>query len=102
MKLQGITDEQLQAILKCIQLHLPAVTIYAFGSRVNGKPRKYSDLDLALDMKRSINLFEISKIKEAISETDLPISVDLIDYRSVSSEFKKIIDHGKIVLVKDK
>ena len=96
MKIQGLSEDQLQRILNCIHTHLPHVKVYAFGSRVSGSPRKYSDLDLALDMGKPIALSALVKIKEAISETSIPYVVDLIDYACISVEFKKIIDAHKI------
>lgn len=69
--------------------------IFAFGSRIQGGSRKYSDLDLALDAGKPIDLSIIAKIKNALSETDIPIVIDIVDYHSVSEDFKAIIDAKK-------
>lgn len=66
--------------------------LIVFGSRIKGTHQKFSDLDLCLKGNYPIDLFEISRIKEALSESDLPFTVDLVDYNSVSDGFKKIID----------
>ena len=38
----------LQAIQSILARQVPQAQVFAFGSRVNGKPRKYSDIDLAI------------------------------------------------------
>lgn len=89
---------EISKILKCIHLHMPYVKIFAFGSRVQGNSRKYSDFDMALDAGHPIDLSQLAKIKHCLSESDIPIRVDLIDYRSVSKDFKTLIDKQKIEL----
>lgn len=101
MKIDGFSQSQISKILKGIRLHLPHARIYAFGSRVAGKARKYSDLDLALDNGDPISLSLVIKIKEALSETDIPMVIDIIDYRSISQDFKTVVDQQKIELKKD-
>ncbi|HLD74020.1 MAG TPA: nucleotidyltransferase domain-containing protein [Bdellovibrionota bacterium] len=97
-KIQGLSSDQLKKIVNIIHTHLPNVHIFAFGSRITGTPRKYSDFDIALDNGHPIDLSKLTKIKNTLSETDLPITVDLVDYSSVSSEFKTIIDKQKLEL----
>ena len=97
-KIQGLSADQLKKIVNIIHTHLPNAHIFAFGSRVTGTSRKYSDLDIALDNAHSIDLSKLTKIKNTFSETDLPITVDLVDYSSVSNEFKAVIDKQKLEL----
>ncbi len=96
--IKGMTPDQIATILKIIHLRLPKVTVYAYGSRVNGKPRKYSDLDIALDDGRKIGLSVILQLKESLSETNIPFSIDIIDYHSIGPTFKRIVDNEKIIL----
>ena len=97
-RIAGLSETQLKKILSCIHLHLPEAHIFAFGSRITGKPRKYSDLDIALDAHAPIDLSVLTKIKNSLSETNIPILIDLIDYRSVADDFKAIIDKQKFEL----
>ncbi len=98
IKIQGLSADQLEKIVKSIHLHLREARIFAFGSRVSGKPRKYSDLDIALDAHCSIDLSQLTKIKNSLSETNIPIVIDIVDYHSISNDFKAIIDQQKIEL----
>lgn len=97
-KIQGLSQEQISKILKCIYLHVPHIKIFAFGSRVKGTARKYSDFDLALDAGHPLDLSALIKIKNTLSETDLPIVVDIVDYYSLSLDFKALVDEQKLCL----
>ena len=67
--------------------------VFIFGSRIKGNQQKFSDLDLCLKAKNPIELIDIAILKEALSDSDLPFTVDVIDYKSLSEGFKKIIDN---------
>ena len=86
-----------RAILKeCL---LETCTVYAFGSRVTGLARKYSDLDLAIDNHGvPLSLQERACLTEAFQESSLPYKIDLLDWNSISDSFKAQIDGTKIIL----
>ncbi|MBF0363532.1 MAG: hypothetical protein HQK49_21105 [Oligoflexia bacterium] len=44
--------------------------------------------------------FELSKIKEQFSLSDIPILVDICDYYALSEDFKKQIQDNAIVIKK--
>jgi len=50
---------------------------YAYGSRVKGTARKFSDLDLCY--QEEIPLEIICQIKEDLEESDLPFIVELVN-----------------------
>lgn len=66
---------------------------YAFGSRVKGTHKQYSDLDIAFIDKNNAGL---TKIRNDLEESDLSITVDLIDVEKISAEFKKLIEKEMI------
>jgi len=64
-------------------------TFYVFGSRATGKARPLSDLDICyLD---SIPPRTIQKIEAAFEDSDLPYTVDLVDWNACDTTFKKNI-----------
>jgi uncharacterized protein len=65
-------------------------TFYAFGSRVSGKHRPLSDLDLCY--KQEIPAETLAEIRAAFTESNLPFKVDLVDYQASSPSFRAIID----------
>ncbi|WP_035559226.1 nucleotidyltransferase domain-containing protein [Hymenobacter sp. IS2118] len=70
--------------------HLPpAVAVWAYGSRVNGNAHEGSDLDLVL---RGADLQEIpagvlSQLREALTDSNLPIFVDVHDWALLPASF---------------
>ena len=64
---------------------------YVFGSRIKGKAKKLSDLDLCY--KENISDSVISKIEEEFENSDLPFKVELVSYNRCADDFKKIIDN---------
>lgn len=83
--------KDLQALKNIIKKHLPSVKIYLFGSRARGDYAPESDIDIALDAGKKIDLYELSLIKEEIEESSIPFTVDVVDLYNVSEEFKKNI-----------
>lgn len=69
---------------------------YVFGSRVMGKTKKFSDLDLCFF--ESIPNSVLLKIEEEFEESDLPYKVDLVDGNKCDPEFLKIIKSNMVAL----
>jgi predicted nucleotidyltransferase len=65
--------------------------VRAFGSRCNGKAQKSSNLDLAIVENEKIDSKLLIDIKDAFEESDLPYQIDVLDWHSVSNNFRKII-----------
>jgi len=62
---------------------------YAYGSRVKGTARKFSDLDLCY--QEEIPLEIICQIKEDLEESDLPFFVELVSWKQMRPEFQELI-----------
>lgn len=87
MKKINVTKEEL-VIIKDILKNIP--NTYLFGSRTTGKNKKFSDLDICL--KKNISDYDYEILKEKFEKSDLPFSVDIVEYNKVSDAFKKVID----------
>ena len=75
----------------------PQAKIIFFGSRVTGKAKKYSDLDIAIDNRQPIDLVTLAKIKAVFADSDLPYKIDIVDWWRISPEFQQVIvAQGKI------
>ncbi len=66
--------------------------VWAFGSRVRGKARRFSDLDLAFDAGRPLTLHDTAVLADAFDESDLPWSVDIVDLVTCSETFRREIE----------
>ena len=72
--------------------HFPDCDVRAFGSRVTGKARVYSDLDVMITGDGALDRRSIEALKDAFSESDLPIMVDIVDGNAISESFRRIIE----------
>jgi len=88
----------LDEVKKILKTNVPQYKALVFGSRVYGNARKFSDIDIALVGPQKIDWREIEILKDAFSESNLPIAVDIIDFNSVSENFRTMINkkHEKI------
>jgi predicted nucleotidyltransferase len=76
----------------------PGATVWIFGSRATGRARQYSDVDLALEDEGPLNLDLLGRLKDALSESDLTIKVDLVDLQAVDPAFRQIIESQMVPL----
>ena len=81
----------LQAIQRILAQQVPQAQVFAFGSRVNGSPRKYSDIDLAVSLPQPLGLRELRQLKDAFEGSDLPICVDIVDWFAADPDFKAAV-----------
>jgi type I restriction enzyme S subunit len=78
--------------------HIPRHEVWAFGSRVTGSAKPYSDLDLAVISGTPLPLKTSGRLADEFSESDLPWRVDVVDWATTSPTFRKIIERDKVVL----
>ena len=62
---------------------------YAFGSRVKGTARPYSDLDLCY--KDRIDIDTLIKLQNAFEDSDLPYRVDLTSWDQMDIGFREMV-----------
>lgn len=84
-------QKSLQIVKELLRQHVPECKVLAFGSRVTGTTSRYSDLDLAIVCSVSVDWRRLEALKDAFSESDLPIMVDVLDWQSLSESFQAII-----------
>jgi predicted nucleotidyltransferase len=86
-----ITPEQLQTVTGILALYAPEAEVWAFGSRVDGTPKDYSDLDLVIVAREALDIVDLGEMREAFSRSDLPFRIDVLDWNVISDEFKRVI-----------
>lgn len=77
---------------------VPEYEVWAFGSRVTGKVKKFSDLDLAIITENPLSLDASADLRDNFAESDLPWKVDIVDWSTTSEVFRSIIQSQKVVL----
>ena len=85
-----IRPKDLTLLQTLLARHLPPdVAVWAYGSRVNGDAHEASDLDLVL---RTPELEELpaavlARFREALTDSNLPIFVDVHDWARLPASF---------------
>ena len=94
----ALQPSELVMVRDILQKHVPSAEVRIFGSRITGKSKKHSDLDLVIVGKTAIESSLLSLLKTDFEESDLPFRVDVLDWHSVSERFqKKILEKYEIL-----
>jgi predicted nucleotidyltransferase len=87
-----LTPEQLDEVRRILLLHVPGRTVRAFGSRVQGNAKPFSDLDLAVMGETPLDFRQLAELKDAFTESNLPFRVDVVDWAATKEPFRRIIE----------
>ena len=90
--------EQLLEVREILEEYVPGWEVRAFGSRVTGRAKPWSDLDLAIVGPEPMGLRKWGRLVEAFQESTLPFRVDVLDWHDVSPPFQAIIDKEYAVI----
>ena len=93
-----VSYEHLETVKRILANHVPNCEVRAFGSRVTGKAKSYSDLDLAIVCDKRLDFDTLRLLKEAFETSDLPFRVDVIDWHAISEGFRSVIESHSAVL----
>ena|SRR3989338_5018895 len=64
--------------------------VFIFGSRAAGSESKFSDVDIGILSNKPVPVQTINSLKEIFEESDLPYTVDVVDFSTASKRFKQI------------
>ena len=92
-----LTPEQLKKLRELLTRHLPNTEVWAYGSRVKGTAKPWSDLDLAV-IAGPQQKAAVADLREAFEESDLPFRVDLFVWDEIPETFRDNICRERIVL----
>lgn len=94
-----VGPEHLAIVRQILQKHLSAsAKVWVFGSRARVAKKLYSDLDLAIDAGQPLAAEIITDLTFDFEESDLPYKVDIVDWQTISSEFKTLIEKEKVLI----
>jgi type I restriction enzyme S subunit len=93
-----LPEDHLRTVSGILAAHVPGVEARVFGSRVAGNATDFSDLDIALLGR--VGPEQLTAVKDAFAESDLPFMVDVVTWASISGEFRKLIEERYEVLQK--
>lgn len=87
-----VTQAHLETVKRILSEHVPDCEIRAFGSRVTGRVKDYSDLDLAIVCRKALDADSLRHLKEAFEESKLPFRVDVLDWDRIPASFRNVIE----------
>ena len=93
MKLEFYPQEKLKKEIREIvgkYLNLGEYKVFFFGSRVLGKGSERSDIDVGIEGPKEIPSPIFLEIQEEIENLPILYKIDVVDFKRVSLEFKKI------------
>ena len=101
MPMLDLRPEWLETARRLIAAHLPDAEVLAYGSRVNGTSHEASDLDLVARNPADPDqpLPGMVDLREAFSESNLPILVDILDWARIPESFRQKIMRGGTVVI---
>ena len=94
----GVSAQEWEIVREILLRHVPEREVWAFGSRVKGTAKKFSDLDLVVLGDVPLSLGVQASLAEDFSESDLPYKVDVVDWATTSERFRGIIEAGYVVV----
>jgi predicted nucleotidyltransferase len=97
-----IDEKHLNIIMSIIKsvTELNNCPVYLYGSRIQGKSVKYSDVDIAIDYHgKSLPDAIKSNLSSLLENSLLPYDVDIIDINTVSSDFRARIEKNFVKLI---
>jgi len=72
-----------------------AASVILFGSRVWGRPRRGSDVDVGILAERALAQETLARVRAALEESIVPYSVDVVDLSTVDEQFRrKVLEDG--------
>lgn len=95
-----VAEQHLETIKRILGEYVGDCEVRAFGSRVTGTAKEYSDLDLAIVGKTKIKRRTKMLLREAFEESELPFRVDVVDYNAISDAFRTIVEKKYEVIQK--
>ena len=96
----NLKPEWLETVKLILAEHVPEFDVLAFGSRVTATVKEFSDLDLVIMTTEPLSIRRLARLKEAFSESDLPIKEDVVDWATTDESFRAIIQKGTEVVQK--
>lgn len=98
-----LRPEWLEVVRQLLAVHLPDAEVWAYGSRVQGTSHDASDLDLVV--RNPVDLSKpqpnLSQLKDALRDSNLPILVDVLDWALIPESFRAEILRGGNVLIRE-
>lgn len=95
-----LREKDQQQLLNLLDKFLPDVSVWVYGSRINGTAHEASDLDIVLrsvDLK-PIPILALEDFLEAVQDSTIPILIEARDWARLPASFHQEILKNYVVL----
>ncbi|MBN2064186.1 MAG: nucleotidyltransferase domain-containing protein [Sedimentisphaerales bacterium] len=86
-----ITGQEREIITAILQQFAHGLDCMAFGSRVTGTAKSYSDLDLVIINDEPMDFATLGELQDSFAQSDLPFRVDILQWSRLNEDFKQAI-----------
>jgi len=95
-----LNPRHLRQLLSLLSEHAPDAEVWAYGSRATGGSHEGSDLDLVLRHPEHPGTPQshLHRLRAALSESDLPIVVEVLDWARIPDAFRREIERQHVVV----
>jgi uncharacterized protein len=96
----NLKPDHLRLLLEILKLHAPEAEVWAYGSRVNGSGHDGSDLDLVVRNPAGLSQSQkqLYLLRDALSESNLPMLVDVLDWARLPEDFRREIEREHVIV----
>lgn len=98
MRPVDILPRDREIVLAVLRRFVAGLEVRAAGSRASGRARRHSDLDLIVMTVRPLEVSVLAALNRAFSDSDLPFSVDILDWASLDENLRRLVSGGSIVI----
>ncbi len=94
----NLDTDSLSLLKKMLAQHVNSYEVWLFGSRATATIKPHSDIDLVIITKTPLPISVLAALSTALSESDLPYKVDLVDWSTIDDTFKNIIKKNYVII----
>ena len=86
-----LPERDRKEVARILNTTAPGIEVWVYGSRINGTSYKMSDLDLVLRGRdlEPIDVPILAAVRNAFSESNIPILVDVLDWAQIPESFRQ-------------
>jgi predicted nucleotidyltransferase len=82
---------QEETMIQLLTVLFPTAKIYLYGSRARGDHTERSDIDVAIDMGRKMELREVARARGVLEGLNTAQTIDVVDMHSIRADMRETI-----------
>lgn len=93
-----LSPGQLRQLRAILSRRLPHREVRAFGSRVTGRSKPHSDLDLVAMGDTPVDDLSLAELRSDLDDSDLPFRVDVVIWPNAPPHLREAIDRASVLI----